>query len=344
MTVQVPTEYDPIDLAAGGGIVPGVEVRQAPLESIVANHNFMIATFRPPVVNWTSGAASQGVYSSAGSQKHLLVFAIPRNADGPGLTVKIRATNTAGSPTRIYATLTNGSTVTTSYAGINASTTNADLTISLASTASQAGGALLLITTISANAYVNDVIAYYDAETGTVSDAPKSSGLKWAQASEVAATMPLTVEFVNRILEAPRTVYRTNLGQVFCLADNLETALGSGYWKTTRTAYELVNRACVDIRQNKIDLIWSFFARGPTGSAIKVHLKNMIPGGPSHVFEHDITGTALPANPGGDFSMVSSSSTTMSGVHHGVYELGVWLKSGTGTAAQLWSLGGVQYK
>ncbi len=337
MAVTIPAAYTAIDLVDGAGAAPGTQILAAPLQTVASNHNFLGATHRPTVVKWFHPT---GVASSAGSIQNVLVFGIPRNADDPDMAIKIRASN-SGSGARVYASILSGAGSTIAYADIGGSTTDVDLSISLDTSTITGSSGMLFIRTSNNRITIHDVLAYWTRQTGSVADTPKSSGFRYAQSAEFAATEPLTVEQMNRLLEAPRAMFNAHKGQVFALADNLTTAVGSGTWKTTRTSIELINRAYIDIRCARVDLSWSVYAVGPSGSQVQIHLSEISnPGSKAHTSAMATTTTALPTNPSGSYSLLTS---TMEGVESGLYRMDVWALSGSGgSAVQVYSIMGTQ--
>ena len=338
MAVTIPAAYTAIDLVDGAGTAPGTQILAAPLQTVAGNHNFLGATHRPTVVKWFH---PPGITSSTAALQNLLIFGIPRNPDDPDLTIKIRASNSSGSVTRVYAALGSGAGSTSAYAALSGSTTDADLTISLDTSVITGSSGQLFIKTLHNGVTIHDVLAYWTGETGSVSDTPKSSGFRYAQNAEFAATEPLTVEQMNRLLEAPRAMFNTHIGQVFALADNLTTAVGSGTWKTTRTNLELINRAYIDVRCARVDITWAVYAVGPSGSQIRIYLSEISnPGTTAHLSTMSTSTTALPTNPSGTYTLLSS---TMEGVEAGLYQMDVWGLSGSGgSAVQVYSILGVQ--
>ena len=337
MAVSIPAAYTAIDLVDGAGTAPGTQILAAPLQTVAGNHNFLGATHRPTIVKWLHPT---GIVSGTAAQQNVLIFAIPRNADDPNLTIILRASNGSGSPTRVYAILGSAAGSTTAYAGLAGSASNADITIRLDTSNITAASGALFISTLHNGVTIHDALIHWDGETGSVSDTPKSSGYRFAQSTEFAATEPLTVEQMNRLLEAPRTMFNTHIGQVFCMAENLTTAVGSGTWAATRTSYELVNRAWIDLRCASATITWGAYAIGPSGSKLKITLSPpSAPGTAAKSLEMSTSTTALPTNPSGTYTLLSGS---MSDVEAGLYQMDVWIMSGDGAAVQVYSISGVQ--
>jgi len=336
MTIPIAAEYDPVDLVAGAGITPGVDILNAPLAKVVANHNFLGASFRPSLGSWFN---DPGIASGVASQRFVLMIPVRQNTDNPGITVKLRCTNAAGSGARVYAYLVGSSTVA-AFASIGASATS-DLEIAITDTSPVGGqSGILFVSTLTNDVSVLAAEAHWTSATGTIADTPKASGYRYAQPAEVATTEPLTVEFMNRILEAPRTMFRTHAGSVFYMGDNLTTALGSGIWTTDRTVLTLVNRSWIDLRIKDIDIHWSGFAVGPSSSIVRVELTEPGSLNPSHTLDLSVAVTSLP----GWGDSWTTFSGTMSGVESGLWRADVYLKAGSGSDLQLYALNGYQYK
>jgi len=338
MAVTINAAYTPVDLVDGAGCAPGTQILAAPLQTVAGNHNFLGATYRPPVVKWCHPT---GVASGTAAQQNVLIFGVPRNIDDPDYTIKIRASNASGSGTRVYAILASAAGSTSAYASLAGSASSSDLSITLDTSVITGSGGMLFISTLHNGVTIHDLLIYPASEHGSVADTPKASGFRYAQSAELAATEPITVEMMNRLLEAPRAMFNTHLGQAFCFADNLTTAVGSGTWKTTRNVDTLLNRNFVDVRLSQIDITWIVYAIGPAGSKVRITMTPVsVAGTVSHTLILSTSTTALPTNPSGTYTLISGSTT---GVESGLYQVDVWGLSGSdGSAVQVYSVSGVQ--
>ena len=213
MTVTIPGSYITEDVNTEGGILFGIPVQSSGLDVLSQNHNFVMASFAPPVgtyANSQNSGKGNGTSATSGSDFHNIV-AIPveNQADGRGITCAVYASNSGSSAYNLR--LKCGS-VTSPTVSVTAGATNQAVTLICASVPTGAPfAAVVQCNTGSESAAevvkVSSAVMRWTRLSGTISDTPTASGFVWSQIADHQPTEPLTVEQFNRFRGGPRVAF-----------------------------------------------------------------------------------------------------------------------------------------
>ena len=187
MTVTIPATYSTTDINSEGGVLFGIPVQSTAFTTLANNHNFIAASYCPPVgnyINLFSNGLGSGTTTTSGSDFHNLVgIPVENQVDGRGLNCRIRVTNQ--SSTTAYEVRMQCGSVTSAAVSVPANATNQQVELSVSSVPTGAPFVAVIqcntgSETIAEVVRVSSAIWNWTALSGTISDAVTSSGIVFA--------------------------------------------------------------------------------------------------------------------------------------------------------------------
>ena len=214
MTVTIPGSYSTTDINSEGGVLFGIPVQSTAFTTLANNHNFIAASYCPPVgnyINLFSNGLGSGTTTTTGSDFHNLVgIPVENQVDGRGLNCRIRVTNQ--SSTTAYQVRMQCGSVTSAAVSVPANATNAQVELSVTSVPTGAPFVAVIQCNTGSESIAEVVrgssaVWNWTVLSGTISDAVTASGIVFAHPGDHANTEPLTVEQFNRYRGLPRQVF-----------------------------------------------------------------------------------------------------------------------------------------
>jgi hypothetical protein len=216
MAVTPPGTFARIQTGPGGPFGHAQDAGPS-LSSLLANHNHLYAAMGTPI----GMAHYSGGWAGHGPDRDVLLFRRPADPDRRPLVARILAANSSGGSHTL--SVADGATVTT-LSVPSSSATWREITW----TPDSAAEGWFAVRSDNTNLVIYSATVHRTVLSGSISDAPKASGYRWAQASAESATdEPVSVELLNRVLAAPRQIELAQPVGILHLCDSPEaTRLG----------------------------------------------------------------------------------------------------------------------
>jgi len=227
MSITVPSTFDTSDLTLPGGIGAGEGVANASQVVLSNNHNFVGFNYRPSLGEICNGETSSYSQIATGvSWANVCSVPVRAEATGRGVVFTGYFKNLESDPAEFRISCGNQTGTAVTVAASTTTWTEKTLVCD-----SPAGSDFLAVLQFNNQASIgspgNLRVASgsfaWQGKTGSQSAAPHTNGFIPCDVAEVATHFPLSVEYVNRLLGAPRTIYDATPKVMACFSSNLNT-------------------------------------------------------------------------------------------------------------------------
>ena len=322
---NIPTAFDKTNLTISGNVFPGEQVTNTALAVLSNNHNFIGATYAPPVATVAAYGNPLCSVATGANWHNLCMVPITADATARGIRFQGFVSNnaTVGSPAPVVSVrLVVNSTIGTSQ---SISNSTSDVAVDL-TCATPSSGMFVACVQI----YANNVSSapfpvltsgswFWQYSTGSaLPTSPTAGGYVFSEPVEVSNTYPLTVEYVNRLLGGPRTTYNASPQACSSLVASYSYPIFTReviFWPMTRMI----------IKKRRTNMKVKFHAMGFGGQVRIDHQGGSV--------TLDLPGTEAITDPFSSSNIVSSSTVDFSEFAD-LSIMTIYLKAVTGTPAQ----------